>query len=267
MIETTYYVPRTPYLALLGDFHNGDADSVLASLHKHKPELICIVGDIVYAKVPDSGLVLENQRHVRTLLNGCANITPTFLSLGNHEAVLCNKDWDILKSTGVEILDNEWKQWNGICIGGLTSHYVLRRRKYVPMDQYPKKGKSYPKMIIKPDLRWMRPVPDCYTILLSHHPEYYPLVPDVKMVLSAHAHGGQIRLFHKGLYAPGQGWFPKYTKGKYGRMIITAGLTNTANIRRINNPTEIVYVRPAPKKYIQVQGKRARMKTVVVNEE
>ncbi|MBR3243457.1 MAG: hypothetical protein IKF90_12295 [Parasporobacterium sp.] len=48
MIETTYFVPGVPYLALLGDFHNGDADSVLASLHKHKPDLICIAGDVVY---------------------------------------------------------------------------------------------------------------------------------------------------------------------------------------------------------------------------
>ena len=85
---------------------------------------------------------------------------------------------------------------------------------------------------------------DGYHILLSHHPEYYPLVSDkVQLMLSGHAHGGQIRFFKRGLYAPGQGWLPKWTKGVYdNRLVVSAGLSNTASpIPRLFNPTEIVY--------------------------
>ena len=93
-----------------------------------------------------------------------------------------------------------------------------------------------------------------YKVLLSHHPEYFDLIdsvssspeapaaPSVDLLLCGHTHGGQWRLFSHGLFAPGQGFFPKYSKGVYGRMVISAGLTNTTWIPRINNPTEIVYI-------------------------
>ena len=102
-----------------------------------------------------------------------------------------------------------------------------------------------------------------YKVLLSHHPEYFDLIdsvhvapeapaeptapsvpstPSVDLLLCGHTHGGQWRLFNRGLFAPGQGFFPKYSKGVYGRMVISAGLTNTTWVPRINNPTEIVYI-------------------------
>jgi predicted MPP superfamily phosphohydrolase len=65
-------------------------------------------------------------------------------------------------------------------------------------------------------------------------------------MLSGHAHGGQIRLFNRGLFAPGQGWWPKWTKGVYDHcLVVSTGLSNTASpIPRLFNPTEIVYVVP-----------------------
>ena len=92
-----------------------------------------------------------------------------------------------------------------------------------------------------------------YRILLSHHPEYWcleePMLSnrDIDLVLSGHAHGGQFRLFGQGFFAPGQGWFPKYTSGihhgKRGRMIISKGMANTVKFApRLFNPTEVVYI-------------------------
>ena len=89
------------------------------------------------------------------------------------------------------------------------------------------------------------PLPEAdYIILLSHHPEYFQRLPKgIHLVLSGHAHGGQWRLFGRGLYAPNQGWLPRYTKGIYEkRMIVSAGLTNTAHVPRLFNPTEVIYV-------------------------
>ena len=99
------------------------------------------------------------------------------------------------------------------------------------------------------DLDWLTDfcgVPE-YKILLCHHPEYWPLLRSRKLdlVLSGHAHGGQWRIMGRGVYAPGQGFFPKLTSGVVeNRLLISRGLANTTIIPRINNPVEIVYVLP-----------------------
>ena len=90
---------------------------------------------------------------------------------------------------------------------------------------------------------------------MCHHPEYWcmqpPMLKDhpIDLVLSGHAHGGQIRLFGQGLFAPGQGLLPRYTGGLYegphGNMIVSRGLANTAPppIPRLFNPREVVTIR------------------------
>ena len=63
----------------------------------------------------------------------------------------------------------------------------------------------------------------------------------IDLVVSGHAHGGQWRFFGHGVFAPGQGILPKYTKGFYnGNLLVSAGMTNTAPVPRLFNPTEIV---------------------------
>ena len=90
-----------------------------------------------------------------------------------------------------------------------------------------------------------------FRILLCHHPEYWPRYlrkRSIDLVLSGHAHGGQIRLFGRGLYAPGQGIFPRYTSSVHeGRLVVSRGLANTTVIPRLFNPPEIVYVELSPR--------------------
>ena len=85
-----------------------------------------------------------------------------------------------------------------------------------------------------------------YRLLLSHHPEYwhrYLRSRQIDLILSGHAHGGQIRLFGQGLFSPGQGLLPKYSSGIHGNMIISRGLSNTGGVvPRLFNPTETVYI-------------------------
>ena len=65
----------------------------------------------------------------------------------------------------------------------------------------------------------------------------------VDLVLAGHAHGGQIRIREQGVYAPGQGLFPRYTKGVVdGRMIVSAGAGNPVHMPRWGNPCEIVRI-------------------------
>ena len=59
--------------------------------------------------------------------------------------------------------------------------------------------------------------PDVCSVLLAHHPEriWDYARTGVDLVLSGHAHGGQVRLFGHGLYSPDQGVQPRYTSGVY----------------------------------------------------
>lgn len=254
MIETAYHLEGAPFLALLGDFHNGEVTPILCSLERHSPSLICIAGDLVYARAPEAGLIVETQNNILPLLRGCTAIAPTFLSLGNHESILCEDDSALIRSTGTIVLDNEWHRQGEFWMGGLTSHYVLNRRAFraahPSTERYPIHQRDPEwKLIREPDTRWLTNLPEGFKILMSHHPEYLPLIPrEVECILSAHAHGGQWRFYNlfrkewQGLYAPGQGWFPRLTSGINGHMVITRGLNNTARVPRINNPTEIVYI-------------------------
>ena len=88
-----------------------------------------------------------------------------------------------------------------------------------------------------------------YKILICHHPEYYRrYIKDTEwdtfdLIVSGHVHGGQWRLGQHGVLAPGQGLFPKYCYGCYDKkLIVSAGLSNTACIPRFGNPTELVMI-------------------------
>ena len=213
-------------------------------------------------------MLFRSERNVLLFLSECAQIAPTYMSLGNHEIMLNQDDFDLIAQTGVELLDNRFVKTDKYVIGGLTSAYVSRYRREIEemeageMAAGGTRAGRYliPKPFWRPrmqetDYAWLDTfvkVPR-YRILLSHHPEYWCLEEpmlinrNIDLVLSGHAHGGQFRLFGQGFFAPGQGWFPKYTsgihRGKYGRMIISKGMANTVRIApRLFNPTEVVYI-------------------------
>jgi predicted MPP superfamily phosphohydrolase len=88
-----------------------------------------------------------------------------------------------------------------------------------------------------------------FFVLLSHRPEYLEMYDQypVDLCLTGHAHGGQFRLpFIGGVYAPGQGFFPKYTAGLYEtddlEMYVGTGVGNSAIPVRIFNPPEILTI-------------------------
>ena len=88
-----------------------------------------------------------------------------------------------------------------------------------------------------------------FVLLLSHRPEYLEMYDQYSLdvCLTGHAHGGQFRIpFVGGVYAPGQGFFPKYTKGVYRtddlEMYVGVGIGNSTIPLRIFNPPEILTI-------------------------
>ena len=260
MIETVYHIPNAPGIAVLADLHGRPFEHIAQALRARMPELICIPGDFVFGLWPgENQSPLVTQENVLPFLRACAGIAPSILSLGNHEQYLDSADLNLIRSTGVTVLDNSWITRDGLVIGGLSSASVTACQRFRSRTEQAASGVRYPRMEHKqptlPDTTWLTAFSATpgYHILLCHHPEYFPRIPEsIELVLSGHAHGGQWRLYNPfkrqwiGVFAPGQGLWPRWTKGVHeGRLVVSAGLSNTVSVPRLFNPTEIVYIEKA----------------------
>lgn len=209
-------------LIMISDLHNKPYKKILKQVEKEAPDAILIPGDLVDRH-------RKTYKRVLPFLKECNKIAPTYMSLGNHEVKFPVLAPAKIRETGTILLDNEYVQFEELLIGGHSP---------------------------KTERNWMADFENenNYKILLNHHPEdwkKYLKDKSFDLILSGHAHGGQIRVFNIPIFSPGQGIFPKYTKGYYGNMIVGAGVSNTAPlIPRIGNPREIVkiYLKPENKK-------------------
>ena len=249
MVITRYRItaPKKMKAAVVADLHGKPTEALYRELKDEKPDVILVPGDLCTIGEyddKDDRLVDPDRREKRLrtqngaleFLREAVKIAPTFMSRGNHEWGIDDVYREEVKSTGAVLIENEWAEYSpGVFIGGQNS--ARCGAKY-------KDGKLITEDKKEPDIEWLKQsTPDGWRVLLCHHPEYYDIVePYADLILSGHSHGSQIILFGRGLFAPGQGWFPKYTKGQYGKMIVSAGLTNTTWVPRINNPTELVII-------------------------
>lgn len=216
-------------VALLSDLHNGEkaADMAAKLLALDPPDVIAITGDL-YESPPrnpfaDTGAV----RLIDRLPRG----VPIVYCRGNHDHAPTDGTRAALARAGAIELDSSSVELSGILFGGLRSaHYKEKVPDLAFLDRFCAEGAEK------------------FRILLSHHPEYYPRYirerSGIDLTLSGHAHGGQWCILGRGIFAPGQGLFPKYTHGLYdgGRLAVSRGMHNSIRIPRILCPTEIVYI-------------------------
>ena len=221
-------IPRT--IALLSDLHAEDGSRAIKIIGRRRPDLIAVTGDLFLGyKAGEGDDLTDLQPQVIPFLRSCVELAPTYVSLGNHEWMLSPADFHVLKSTGARLLDNEWirDEHTGLLIGGLTSAMVMDyrrfRQKYDPKIRYPEERRHIDGVLLHPEAGWLQKFEQQqgYKILLCHHPEYWSLKPPmlrdhpIDLVLAGHAHGGQIRLFGHGLFSPGQGILPPFTRGVF----------------------------------------------------
>ena len=218
-------------IAQISDYHNDKHkklnDKIIENLKNIKPNIIVITGDLVDSRRTD---INEKINFIKKL-NSIAKI---YYVNGNHESRI--DDYELLKE---KLIDN-YRVINledgKINIVGVN-------------DPDFNNDNIKDEEIIKNEIKSIEYDKYIYTVLLSHRPELFKIYKDenVNLILSGHAHGGQIRLpFIGGLIAPNQGLLPKYTSGIYKsnetNMIVSRGIGNSLAPFRINNKPELVIV-------------------------
>lgn len=229
----------------VSDLHNAEfgihQNRLLHAVKDVSPNFIAVTGDLIDSSHTDVGKAME-------FINGAVEIAPVYYVTGNHEA--WSDQYAELKQqmleAGVVILDDEGTtiKYNGSSI----QLFGLSDPDFTATDN------SYESAaMIDMKLKAMLGENSEYTILLSHRPELFDVYAanKVNLVLSGHAHGGQVRLpFIGGLAAPNQGFFPKYTKGMHKKestnMVVSRGLGNSIIPVRINNRPELVVITFVP---------------------
>jgi len=226
-------------IAQISDLHNAsfgkDNEKLLSMLWQSSPDIIVITGDFIDSRRTDVNVA-------RSFARAALEIAPVFYVTGNHEGKVAAY-WDLkadMEKAGVEVLENERVQIHrgsdsitviGVNVPIFTSDNLL--------------GDETLERTWKP--QELCEESDGYTILLSHHAELFDTYAQsgVDLIFSGHSHGGQFRLPGiGGLFAPGQGFFPKYDGGIYSEgavsMVVSRGLGNSLIPIRIFNRPEIV---------------------------
>lgn len=211
---------------------------------KEKPDLVVATGDMI-----DSSL--KNMEGVIEFLSDLSKSVKVVYISGNNEQ-RCKKAeyiFESLKSKGVIVLRNEiiTLSLNGVKVNILG---MFEKPKGDLHSSLKKINGSYAYENSHKLFKRLESL-EGVKIVLSHYPELFEAEYskyDFHIMFSGHAHGGQFRIpiVKRGLIAPGQGFFPKYTEGMHGnknKLIISRGLGNSTKITRLFNRPEIVKVK------------------------
>lgn len=231
-------------LCQVSDVHNeareeGNA-ALLRALREAAPDLICITGDFLDSRRTDLDFALE-------LAGQLAEIAPAVYVTGNHEA----RRMDLsaleagLAARGVQVLRDDWtplaRGGEEIALLGLDDPGFAAGEDWTLAEGLDQTQARLSALLAQAG--------DRFSLVLSHRPELLPAYAEAgaDLVLSGHAHGGQVRLPGiGGLFAPGQGILPRLTSGVHARgetrLVVSRGLGNSAFPLRVFNPPEIVTV-------------------------
>ena len=215
-------------IAHVSDLHSTEIgkgnEKLLTVLRDSEPDMIAVTGDLLDCRDGDGTVALK-------FCEEAVKIAPVYYVTGNHEGRLEEELYQTvmqrLQSIGVHVLEDEEE----LLKRGDASISIVGH-KWGATDEIGEISDF-----------------EGFQVLLSHHPENVMdyTAGGYELVLSGHAHGGQIRLpWIGGLFAPGQGFFPKYDSGIYRvgdtQLIVSRGIGNSIFPLRFNNPPEVILV-------------------------
>lgn len=216
-------------------------DGAVSAARAAKPHLIFLCGDLIDEHTPDVAIL----EPVFTALRAVA---PVVAVNGNNDAQpgLTDALHALYRKCDITLLENEAREYT---LDG-ESIQIIGAQDPEFYKVFPQEGEVKQ---TEPELRLRGLLPpdggERVNIVLVHRPErakeMAPLKP--QLMISGHAHGGQMRLFGQGMYAPGQGILPRYTSGLYElkdgeRLVVCRGLGNHAPVPRVNNPPHAVLI-------------------------
>jgi len=218
----------------ISDIHNSSTlridVNIWDSIFKENFDVAVITGDMT-KEYFDQVLPLKG------VLTRLAGYAPIFFVDGNHEQVHFNTMKSFLESCGIHVLDNRKVsiEINGgpLEIIGIRDYYYQKWQRFKPFE------------------RLMEDEVKCgFRLFLSHQPQIVDKLAyfDDLFILSGHTHGGQIRLpFVNTIFAPGQGFFPKYGNGLYKvkrcYMYVSRGVGASRISARFFNRPEVTMLR------------------------
>ena len=237
-------------IACVSDLHGRKVPAAIEAVKAIKPDIILLAGDILEISVD---YMSARNQNALSFLKDIAQIAPTYYCFGNHEIyfshakkgqsrvsdpALLEENLKAIKALGIHVVNDCFESAdNGISIGGVVCGY----------DKDSQDARNCPDQAVLKEFD----AKEDYKILLCHYPHYYEQYlkhTNFDLILSGHAHGGQWRIFGRGVYAPHQGLFPKFTSGMYDdRFIINRGAANNvAPFPRFFNPCEVLDIRIKP---------------------
>ena len=231
-------------VAFITDLHGskfGEEQSVLKrAIERENPDLIVLGGDMYRD--------FEIFPETRQLLSVLSEFAPFYYIMGNHE----------YRTYEHPQIIEEVQSYGGVVLRG----------DYVTLDINGNTiilaGADDPVYSGFDSLRKFRELDSLngYKILVAHRTKYIEeyLKYDFDMLLTGHAHGGQVRIpiVDRGVFASGE-WFPKYTSGlhthdnnhKEVSHVISRGLSKThPPFPRVFNRPELVFVTVTPNWYV-----------------
>lgn len=235
-----------PFTAvLLTDLHDRqygrDNEGLLEKVRLQSPDVIFCAGDMINENADDA----EVDRFL-ALLEHLREIAPVYVSYGNHEETCLSAGGQDLapriSAVGAVLLDETCVTadigGNKLCIGGTTGHLY-------PFGRTQTAYRNSPEYLLMTEMQ----ASGLPTVVLAHLPDTIIFLRaynnwDIDLFLSGHTHGGVIRLpWFGGVFAPMQGWFPKYDVGYFApgrvQLLISGGLAGHGRIPRVFNRPEI----------------------------
>lgn len=184
----------------LSDIHMRDDPAQLASIvtqvRDAGPHLIVIAGDTLNTRN-------ETLDPLKKLFSRLSELgIPMYAVLGNHDH--WSKDLpqlvELYARHGIKLIDNEHEvitgKFGSFTLVGAGDAYT----DHAHLDQA------------------LKGAPGGFRFLLTHSPEILPQLEkaDIDYAVCGHTHGGQVAMpFVGAIYVPGQGLFPKYSRGRY----------------------------------------------------
>ncbi len=225
---------------LVSDLHaaeygEGQAD-ILKMIRDQNPDAILMAGDMI-----DDA---SSNETTLAFMKGAVEIAPCFYTSGSHD-LWSNQYDDCIRSI---------KGWGITILNGDTAAFEVRGHRISisgigdPTYGGHQDDRARYLRDLKADFSSLDK--GTFNVFIAHRPDYiaeYAKYP-FDLVVSGHTHGGQIRvpILINGLFAPDQGWFPKYAGGQYmlgdTTMIVSRGISDYPRLPRVFNPPEVCVV-------------------------